>query len=791
MRDTFQQLAKTQAMLRPAVPAATPDMDATKRRVLQRLHDGYSLTRYRTQTGEETAALLRGPLVPTDPVKPAWELLSTSGSDLQILDKELGMMDLTYSSAWQLGRTLALADRAFATALTRVRREIAKQADHAAQASLLQAADRPFHSRVGLAASVGSSLEQLAALSRAEDVATRWVAPVQDAVDLSRTGAGVAHFRHESLREAARAIASADEGAPELRPYNEFNTPRSVDWAVLLKFVMDLYHLNNVPPHYLLTDPSHVPAESLRFFVVDQAWIDACVDGALSLGNHDSRERDGVRAAIKDELNRFLELVDPDVGYKPPVPRLGFVLRSEIVTKFPDLQIAVATTKPAGTGDAPKLVRTMQLAEGMLMAFLSEAATGSADETLTLTVPAHQQYFTAAAEVAPRKIDLSYKRIYTSDSTDVADARSKPVATPSWDRGVAHPEKRPVPFVWGSDNENEDVRLVLVEHLARDVFKTLTGAQTDDGKEMFKEAVASSAMMGIQLNSAAWQLKVKLPELKPPPNWSSLSNARALTITGEPPVEKRLPKRAAQKTPASFRQRVEKSALSHMPRPPPHHQGVVWMADDKSSRRGSSSSWGLVSEDDDDAPHGSLQAGVCLLPELEPPKILAEPKWNFAVWAADSRGSSEIKMLETRQDLIFSIVVEKGTEGDFLIERADITFDMDTDSSLMEGYYGAGASMVSNLRYNVRLVAQGNQFRLPILPRSTVDKPPRVPVKKTTEMSVFLPGVKVRCADWKVNVKFTLHLTYIIAPVKSLEASVQLMPQLGGCPPKKGEQRQP
>ena len=98
-------------------------------------------------------------------------------------------------------------------------------------------------------------------------------------------------FINEELQSAAYLVGSTTDALPKdwehVRPYpyNEINTPYSVDWMLVLRFVLDLYYLINVPVHYLLTDPSHLPDESLRFFYVDQNWINALVDGALSLGN--------------------------------------------------------------------------------------------------------------------------------------------------------------------------------------------------------------------------------------------------------------------------------------------------------------------------------------------------------------------------------------------------------------------------------------------------------------------------------------------------------------------------
>lgn len=87
-----------------------PTQPPQAKRIAERLNDGYTVTQYRAQTGETCAALLRGPFAPTT-VKRELKPLSNFGTDLQVMDKEVGVMDLTYSVAWQLGKTLALADQ--------------------------------------------------------------------------------------------------------------------------------------------------------------------------------------------------------------------------------------------------------------------------------------------------------------------------------------------------------------------------------------------------------------------------------------------------------------------------------------------------------------------------------------------------------------------------------------------------------------------------------------------------------------------------------------------------------
>ncbi len=45
-----------------------------------------------------------------------------------------------------------------------------------------------------------------------------------------------------------------------------------------------LRKLEGVPFNYLVPDERMLPAESIRFFRVDQSWLNCLADGALSIG---------------------------------------------------------------------------------------------------------------------------------------------------------------------------------------------------------------------------------------------------------------------------------------------------------------------------------------------------------------------------------------------------------------------------------------------------------------------------------------------------------------------------
>jgi hypothetical protein len=97
-----------------------------------RLQQGYTPMSYASQTGEQTFAWYRGPLTPvvaeefletTGPGQDENQAAPTNTSSAMIFDPSTGVFDLSYSVAFQTGRSLALSSLPFATNLIQWRRE--------------------------------------------------------------------------------------------------------------------------------------------------------------------------------------------------------------------------------------------------------------------------------------------------------------------------------------------------------------------------------------------------------------------------------------------------------------------------------------------------------------------------------------------------------------------------------------------------------------------------------------------------------------------------------------------
>jgi hypothetical protein len=117
--------ADSLALRLPFDPIA--ENDPAMLEVARRLSDGYVALGYHARTGEDGFAWYRGPFTPT--VAPAIQKSApfSTVSAAIIYDPATGLFDHSLAAAWQCGRTLALANQAFASALKRVRQSARTQ----------------------------------------------------------------------------------------------------------------------------------------------------------------------------------------------------------------------------------------------------------------------------------------------------------------------------------------------------------------------------------------------------------------------------------------------------------------------------------------------------------------------------------------------------------------------------------------------------------------------------------------------------------------------------------------
>ncbi|GAE00079.1 hypothetical protein CIMG_09306 [Paecilomyces variotii No. 5] len=384
----------------------------------ERLQAGYSLIRYRTGTGEETMAVQRGPLSPlsiSSPPKENFPNQSNFGSDLIIVNKEFGVADLTYQLGWHLGRAVAMSDRVFVGALVRLRSEIHEQSLSAAKAEV----DKSFVDRKTTLRGLSNIFSTLHGAhtqlhgDRQFDFTQRWKRlplgyPPRSQLSLKQTSI------QQSYAAKVPVLASQRAQSTQGTPYNEFNSPISTDYATVLAWCLDRFFLHGIPCHYLFGDPRAVPKESIRTFYLDENWFDVFLDGALSLGNYYARDTDVIRSSIKAAFNTYLKtnLVN---GYPPQIPRWGFVLRSDIVTKISDLIVLAPWTDPK---DQRLEVLKIERPDMDLLVCLFDRVPddGSFPNGITLRPPEHQLSFNLGHDLTSNSLTMRWKKVYADQS---------------------------------------------------------------------------------------------------------------------------------------------------------------------------------------------------------------------------------------------------------------------------------------------------------------------------------------------------------------------------------------
>ena len=154
----------------------------------------------------------------------------------------------------------------------------------------------------------------------------------------------------------------------------------------LVEWIANLILLYPVPFHYLVPHQLLLPPESVRFFHLDDNWVNALVDGAFSIA---VRSLDDPAAASRLELQSVLSKIicqhrlrlqgkepewEPKESYME-IPKSGFLVRSRMVSGWPGVEV---TAKTSGTKDQtlPKILRLDQIAEGVLFCL----ARGTVDE---------------------------------------------------------------------------------------------------------------------------------------------------------------------------------------------------------------------------------------------------------------------------------------------------------------------------------------------------------------------------------------------------------------------------
>lgn len=335
-RDIVENLVKTngkeQRLLR--LPSGQINHPA----IAGRLEQGYVPLPFRLMDGTDTLAWYRGPFTPaeaaTGEARP--EHHATASAALG-LDSATGMFDQSNATAWQLGRLLALEDPTFGPKLMELRRKIHVELDLFLQ-RFAQASQQPgeafsaaeghalalevmkFDALSGLSQvmnedTAGSILEGLdTPLGESSLVASANEGDIFDS-SIPETYTGLYQAFVNNLREGKAAVEVSEAADPASRALQEIDYPKFTAHLLgkfadelndIIAWLKDL-DIRDIPFYYALPHPRLLPAESIRFFMVDDRWWHSVHDGALSIGIHS-----GIDEAVWKLLSAHL--LDPEKG---------------------------------------------------------------------------------------------------------------------------------------------------------------------------------------------------------------------------------------------------------------------------------------------------------------------------------------------------------------------------------------------------------------------------------------------------------------------------------------------
>ena len=397
-----------------------------------RLLAGYNLIRHRLQTGESMIALQRGILTPIK-----FDSLdfppSDYGSDLAIIDEKTGFLDLTFQLAWEIGRISASADRAISAALMRLRKDVHNQNLESAKKlldgtfvpattalSAFQSTHDALNTRLDPNNVSGNNIIPQRWATTPLGIATRvllsFEEPQVQAQYYSQLVAGIGIFAQAA--QVSQLSATPNPGSLGVTdtapgPYNETQSPLSTDYATVFAWIMDRWFLHGIPFANIIPDPNFIPKESIRCFYVDQSWYKVFVDGALSITDHYGTA-DEVRESMKASFTAYLTTPLAATGFVPQIPKWGFFMRSEFVTKFPDMRISAPWKDQTKVGKQAEVLRMLTLDTDLLcVLFDREPGDFDPSQGITIQPPEHQltSMFGTANGVSSGIISVPWKEV--------------------------------------------------------------------------------------------------------------------------------------------------------------------------------------------------------------------------------------------------------------------------------------------------------------------------------------------------------------------------------------------
>lgn len=356
-----------------------PEGDAEeglKEAVRSRLLQGYVPLAYHARTGEEGFVWYRPPFTPLPVERFGDQRILYSADAALIYDKEYGLFDCSYASAWEAGRLAALSDKSFGKEMLRLRKKGLRMVNavfagmieregterFALHPEEFEAECRKALSEVNIA----ELKEQGYFKSRLLQLLDAGMFEAMERTQYALGDAGgivVGNIFHPVLhsKELLEILMKCMEEHPALLEY------LAVELEAAGEYLSRLLLLYPVPLAHLIPDERLLPPESIRFFFLDENWLDALFSGAMSIGLDCTRQEAfnrmisaALRHKTRIKMSEYrAKLVNSD---KPQAVRAaerigGVLLRGGLVRHYRNMEIE---------SDAPVL-RMQQMTEDIML----------------------------------------------------------------------------------------------------------------------------------------------------------------------------------------------------------------------------------------------------------------------------------------------------------------------------------------------------------------------------------------------------------------------------------------
>jgi hypothetical protein len=176
---------------------------------------------------------------------------------------------------------------------------------------------------------------------------------------------------------------------------------------IVQKGFEELSLLKGVPFNYLVPSEEMLPVESIRFFHVDSFWMECLYDGAFSIGRITSLDFEHDR---EQKRKRWHRQNSKDHG----LGRSGFLMRSEVISGWPDLVIE-GFARRRTSADSPLRLTQTRLSENVVLC-LFDGALDHVNMHLKpesihfgITMNQHNKFSKFLKDPVKTKIDIPFK----------------------------------------------------------------------------------------------------------------------------------------------------------------------------------------------------------------------------------------------------------------------------------------------------------------------------------------------------------------------------------------------